>query len=239
MRKFIAIFAGVAVLIAATIAIANIKPTNYCQIFPASEENGYIADVVRGNKDALVLIYEYGDFQCSTCAYYHTFVNGAIEIAEGNLAVIYRNYLHGYHVNAKPAAAAALAAANQGFFDAYSDQLFNHQTDWQYASDPALTDYFNEYFEKASAGQGDLEKFTADRASENIAKKLAFDEKIGKNLRSIGGTPAFFYENQYIDFSNEKGGEITVKGQPLKWDHALSGDEFAQLLLDIVNIKFQ
>ena len=59
---------------------------------------------------------------------------------------------------------------------------------------------------------------------------------LGKRT-DIPGTPAFFVEGQYIDWSNQSGGSVTINGETISWDHNLSGTEFVKLLKDIVAAK--
>ena len=59
---------------------------------------------------------------------------------------------------------------------------------------------------------------------------------IGKRI-NLPGTPSFYIDDQRIDYGNEKGSSITINGKTITWDHTLSGEEFTNLLLDIVEAK--
>ena len=76
----------------------------------ASDDNGQIADHIKGDKNAPVLIFEYADYQCSACAGMNSRVNKLLEEYGGKLAIVYRNFLLNYHQNATAAASAAEAA---------------------------------------------------------------------------------------------------------------------------------
>ena len=240
------IIAGVAsivfVIIASVLVIdGNNKATNYdnydfYSIIAPDEHNGYIGDHIKGDKDAPIIVYEYADFQCPGCASMNSRVNSAVTQANGKLAVVYRNYLLSYHKNGTAAASAAEAAGLQGYWKEYADALFNNQAEWEYASASERTTLFNKYFTEVTDGKGDLEKFNQDIASENVSKKISFDMGIGKRI-DLPGTPAFYIDGQYLDLGNKNGGSVTVDGQVFSWDHALTGEEFVKLLLDIVNSK--
>ena len=239
----IAVIAVVAFLgIAAFLVIdGNSKATDYSSydftsIIAPDEHNGNIGDNVKGNPDAPVVIVEYADFQCPGCASLNPRVNAAIEKADGKLAIVYRNYILSYHQNGTAAASAAQAAGLQGYWKPYADLLFKNQADWEYASASERTVLFNQYFTEVTDGKGDLDKFNQDIASANVSQKISFDMGLGKRL-GIPGTPAFYVDDQFINWNNKEGGSIKINGQELTWDHALNGDEFVDLLLDIVDAK--
>ncbi len=202
----------------------------------ADEHTGNIADHVKGSKDAPVLIFEYADYQCEYCASINPRVNAAVEKANGKLGVVYRNYLLSYHQNGTAAASAALAAGLQGYWKEYSNKLFSEQESWYYATASTRTDIYKNLFEEVTEGKGDVEKFLADLSSPEISKRISFDMGIGKRLE-IPGTPTFYVDGQYIDWSNKEGSSVTVNGKKVTWDHNLTGSEFTDLLLEIVDAK--
>lgn len=247
-KGFSAVTAIVAVAIVAFIGVAtflvidgNNKATNFDEynfnsIIAADEHNGNIGDHVKGSASAPVTIFEYADFQCPGCASINPKVNQAIDDLKGQLAVVYRNHLLSYHQNGTAAASAAEAAGLQGYWKQYADLLFSNQSEWEYATGSERTSFFDKYFMDATGGKGDLDKFHQDITSTNVSKKISFDMGIGKRI-DIPGTPAFFVDGNYIDWSNEDGASVTVNGQEITWDHRLSGAEFIQLLKDIVTAK--
>lgn len=227
---------GLAVVALMVISIVNNQPIDHCYIREPNETTGQMEENIKGPKDAPIIVYEYADFQCEYCAMLNPYVVGAIKVAEGNLAVVYRSYVAPYHQYGQQSAAAANAAAAQGYFEDFANNLFAKQEEWAYGTEAKFNEYMEKYFKEVTDGKGDLDKFNADRVAENIATKINNETELAKRAK-INGTPAFYYKNQLIDFSNQNGGSIKVAGEKLSWDHALSGDEFAQVLLDIVNIS--
>ncbi|MBR0242496.1 thioredoxin domain-containing protein [Candidatus Saccharibacteria bacterium] len=239
----IGIIAVVAFLIIAGFLVidGNNKATNYndydfYSVIEPDEHNGYIGDNVKGDPQAPVLIFEYADFQCPGCASINPRVNSAIEKADGKLAIVYRNFILSYHQNGTAAASAAQAAGLQGYYKAYADKLFSEQAEWEYASASERTALFQKYFTEVSNGEGDLEKFNSDLASENVSKKISFDMGIAKRV-DIASTPAFYIDGQLIDWSNREGGSITINNQTITWETNLTGEQFEDLLIRIAKAK--
>lgn len=175
-------------------------------IIGANEDNGNIADHVKGNADAPVVIFEYADYQCSGCASANPRVNKLVAEYDGKLAVVYRDFLLSYHQNGTAAASAAEAAGLQGYWKEYADKLFANQSVWANASGDTRTEMFADLFESVTNGQGDREKFISDMGSAEVKKKIAFDTGISAKL-DIPGTPAFFLDGERIDFSGAKNEE--------------------------------
>ncbi len=231
----------VAILGIATYAVidGNNKATNYDNydfyaVIEPTADNGYIGDHVKGSADAPVLIFEYADYQCPGCASINPRVNKVVEQLKGKLAVVYRSFLLSYHQNGTAAASAAEAAGLQGYWKEYADKLFSEQSEWEYATASERTTYFNQYFEEVTDGKGDLEKFNSDIASEAVSKKIKFDMGVGTRVE-VSGTPAFYIDGQLINWG--EAGSITINGQTISWSSARSGDEFAELLKEIVAAK--
>ena len=238
MGKILAGILGVVAVVLVGIAVVkngNQSTDNYCRVLEASEENGYIADHVKGSADAPVVIVEYADFQCPGCASVNPLVNSAVEKLDGKVAVVYRNFLLSYHKNGTAAASAAEAAGLQGYWKPFADLLFANQSEWEYATPSERTMLFNEYFMKASDGNGDLDKFLSDISSENISKKINNDMSMAKAV-NLQGTPAFYIDGQVIDWSIA--GSVEVNGKTVSWDSGrLTADQFVQLFKDIADAK--
>lgn len=231
----------VALLGAATFAVvdANNKATDFSSydfntIIEANKDNGNIGDHVKGDPDAPVLVFEYADYQCPGCASINPKVNKAIEKADGKLAIVYRSYLLAYHQNGTAAASAAEAAGLQGYWKEYANKLFAEQAEWEGATGSERSALFEKYFDEVSNGKGDMDKFREDLGSDEVSKKISFDMGVGKRV-DIQATPAFYVDGQWINWS--EAGSVTVDGEVVEWDSARGGDEFVNLLLEIVEAK--
>lgn len=212
----------------------NFDDYNFDSIIAASDNNGNIGDHVKGNPDAPVLVFEYADYQCPGCASINPKVNKAIEESDGKLAVVYRSFLLSYHKNGTAAASAAEAAGLQGYWKAYADKLFAEQSEWQGASGSERSALFEKYFADVSKGKGDMDKFKKDVASEEVSKKISFDMGIGRRV-DVPSTPAFYVDGQHIAWS--EAGEIEINGEMITWDSGRTGDQFIELLKEIVEKK--
>ena len=214
----------------------DFKKYDFYSVIPANADNGNIGDHVKGSADAPVLIFEYADYQCPGCASINTKVNKAIEELDGKLGVVYRSFLLSYHKNGTAAASAAEAAGLQGYWKPYADKLFAEQSEWEYASASDRTALFDKYFTEVTNGKGDVDKFNADMASEQVSKKISFDMGIATRM-NIEATPAFYVDGQLIKWG--EAGSVTVDGKTITWDSARGGDDFVKLLKDIVEAKSQ
>lgn len=231
-----------AFLIITAIVLSNIlNSVNYSKydltsIIEPNADNGYIGDHVKGNPDAPIVIIEYGDYECPLCAESNPYINKAVEESDGKLAVVYRTYLLGYHLNSKPAAYAAEAAGLQGYWKPFADKLFSEQAEWEYGSKSELTVMFKKYFEEVSKGEGDLEKFEQDMNSESVSKKVSFDLGISRRV-DIPGTPALYFKGQYIDWTNKEGSEIKAGNETIYWDKSIVLEGLPGLLLKITGAE--
>lgn len=176
--------------------LSNLDPYT---IYSGSDLNGNISDHIKGNPNAKIILYEYADYQCPGCASVNPWINELIEGYEGKIGLVYRSYLLSYHANARAAAASAEAAGLQGYWKAYADLLFANQSEWEGATASTRGSYFNSYFETASKGEGDLEKFQSDLKSEAVSKKIDFDVALAKSV-NIEATPALYLDGEPIDW---------------------------------------
>lgn len=149
---------------------------------------------VQGNKDAMVTLVEYSDFQCPACAAYAPLVNNLHKDFPDTLKVVYRYFpLTTIHKNAMISAKAAEAANRQGKFWEMHDQLFEHQTDWAKTENP--TDAFQTY---AQAIGLDMDKFNADMTDVSLGDVVKADQQLGTDA-NIQGTPTFFLNGTKLD----------------------------------------
>jgi dsba oxidoreductase len=168
-----------------------------------NEYNGHIKDIVVGNKDAKVKIFEYADFQCSACATTFPYIHEVVREYGDKIAYIYRNYSLQYHNSSVAAATAALAANNQGYFEKFAEEMFKNQSEWYYSEGQTRDGQFEKYFKTASEEKGDLEKYRADLKSSNIKDKLAVDREFAVRL-NLSATPLIYVNKEKFDITTTK-----------------------------------
>ena len=196
--------AGLAIIavVVGIICLAIFKtesPINADTIRDASEETGFIGEKIIGNSDeAKLIIYEYADFGCSHCAEWNRKVNELMKKYEGKIALVFRVYNLGLFKNSSMAARAATAAQVQGYFKEYKDLLFANQAEWLYAEGAALNELLVDYFEGASGGAGDVEKFRKDMKGDAVKTRLEFEQGMGKRV-GLAGTPTFRIDGETIE----------------------------------------
>ena len=167
------------------------------KVIAASSQTGDIEEHVypSSNKNAKVVLIEYGDFQCPACSTMSPKVKALSEEYGEKITIIYRNFPLSIHPNALSAAAAAEAAGLQGKYWEMHDLLYEKQTEWGSANATERTEFYKKYAKEV--GVKDEEKFIEDMKSSNISKKIAFDKALGVDAK-ITGTPSFFLNGEEI-----------------------------------------
>jgi protein-disulfide isomerase len=141
----------------------------------------------RGPKNAPVTLVLFSDFQCPFCKRVEPTISQLEKEYAGKIRVVWKNMPLEFHNNAKPAAAAALAAGEQGKFWEMHDKLFENQT----ALDrPSLEKYAGEL-------GLDLARFKAAMDGEKIAGKINAEMKEAAAVE-VNGTPATFVNGRKI-----------------------------------------
>jgi protein-disulfide isomerase len=168
-------------------------------------------DHVRGNRNAKVVLIEYGDLQCPACGSYYPVIKSLEEKFKDDVAFVFRHFpLISIHPNAFSASRAAEAAGNQGKFWEMHDKLFETQNSWgQVATNQQSL--FEAY---ATDLDLNLEQFRTDYASSQVADRINRDIASAKEF-DARSTPTFVLNGKKIDNPN---------GQ----------EEFAKLLEDAI-----
>ena len=217
MRKITAIIIGL--LVAAIVFVAGqsyfnnqawtdgVKNLDEWSIIEGNEYNGNIGDIVLGNKDAKVRIIEYADFQCSACAITFPYIHDVVKEYGDQIAYIYRSYAIGYHQNATAAATSVLAAHNQGYFEEYAKLMFEKQDEWFYSEGEARDQQFEDYFNTATEGKGDVEKYKEDLKSTSIKDKLKLDRELANRVK-LSATPLIYINKEKFDVNSSKESEF-------------------------------
>jgi len=142
---------------------------------------------VKGSDNALVTMVEFSDFQCPFCSRAHATVQQLEQQYGDKLRVAMKMNPLPFHEHAKPAAIAALAAAEQGKYWEMHDKLFANQQ--------ALSDADIEGYAK-SIGLN-VDKWKADMQSPAIMQHIARDQAQASQLGATG-TPAFFINGKKL-----------------------------------------
>jgi protein-disulfide isomerase len=132
-----------------------------------------------GPEDALVTIVEYSDFQCPFCSRVNPTMKQIKETYPKDVRIVFRQLPLGFHDRARPAAKAALAAAQQGKFWEMHDALFANQK--------ALDDKSLETYASQIAGLN-LDQWKKDLADPKLETLVKEDETIAAKF-GAGGTP--------------------------------------------------
>jgi Na+/H+ antiporter NhaA len=138
-------------------------------------------DHVRGPRDALVTVVEYGDFECPFCGMAEPVVRELLADF-GDVSYVWRHLpLNDVHPHAQLAAEAAEAAAEQGAFWEMHDLLLSHQ-------DALRPIDLLGYAERLELDRG---RFAAALREHAGAARIAEDVD-GADVSGVAGTPTFF-----------------------------------------------
>jgi protein-disulfide isomerase len=139
-------------------------------------------DHVRGPRDALVTLVEYGDLECPYCGQAETVVRELLADFGDDLRYVWRHLpLNDVHPHAQQAAEATEAAAEQGAFWELHDLLLDQQAALRM---PDLTAHVKEL-------GLDVDRFAEDMRKGAGRGRIAEDVD-GADLSGVSGTPTFF-----------------------------------------------
>jgi protein-disulfide isomerase len=181
---------------------------------------GPIQDHVKGNKDAKVVIIEYGDFQCPACGAMYQPMKEIVKKYGDKVSLIFRNFpLTNIHPNALAASNAAEAAGLQGKFFEMHDILYENQDAWK---DVALDKREARFTDYAKMIGLDETKFKTDLKSKDVSDKIARDRSTGSNNFKVDSTPTFIINgekltgasNVDVDFVTKKITDAIAKEYP-------------------------
>ncbi|MYG80733.1 MAG: DsbA family protein, partial [Gemmatimonadetes bacterium] len=88
---------------------------------------------VYGNPDAPITIMEFGDYQCSGCAYFGLSVKPLVDmtyIEDGHAKLVFHDFPLSHFQHSFLAARAARCAGDQDRYFEYHDAVFRTQPDW-------------------------------------------------------------------------------------------------------------
>jgi protein-disulfide isomerase len=142
----------------------------------------------KGPENARVTLVEFSDFECPYCSHAVGQVDALMKVFPNDIRLVYKQFPLSMHPHARLAAAAALAANQQGKFWQMHDALFKNFRQLGRERILAL----------AKETGLDMDRFTADL---NSGK---FDAVVNNDLRDgeeagVQGTPAFFINGKHYN----------------------------------------
>lgn len=139
-------------------------------------------------------IVEFTEFQCPYCSRIAPTMKELMDKHPGEIKFIYKNFPLSFHANAKPAAAAAIAAQKQGKFWEYRYALASHSRE--------LGDSI--YVEVAKQIGLNIEQFKKDMVLDSaMMARIDKDFQLGVKV-GVQGTPNFYINGKRQDrFSPE------------------------------------
>lgn len=146
-------------------------------------------DMVKGDKEALVTIVEFSDFQCPYCSKFTNTLKEVMKDATDTRVVFKQMPLVSIHPNAMPAAQAALAAFNQDADKGWAlhDKLFENAR--------TLT---RENIEKYAGEVGlDVEKLKKDLDDKTYEQAVKDDMAYARKM-AVNSTPTFFVNGRML-----------------------------------------
>lgn len=172
----------------------NVGNTDATKIIESTDTA--IGDHVYGNKNAKVVLVEYGDFQCPACGGAFPALKQVKEQYKGDITFIFRNFpLTSIHPNALAAAAVAEAAGLQGKFWEMHDKLYENQESWSGAAPNQRDEFFTGYAKDLGL---DLDRYRSDLTSKKVTEKISRDQALGRKLK-VDSTPSLYIDSTLLD----------------------------------------
>ncbi|MCS6874692.1 MAG: DsbA family protein [Pyrinomonadaceae bacterium] len=167
--------------------------TNYAELY-AKAPLGATPEHFKGGRNASVVIEEFADFQCPTCALIHPTVQELHATYGDRIKIVFRNYPLPIHSRAFDAALAAEAAGFQGKFWDMQNLIFSNQKAWSTSADHRKD--FETYAQRLGL---DVEKFKADMSGIAARERVQKDIERGRALK-VNSTPTFFVNGKPLSY---------------------------------------
>ena len=186
MRKIIAIkFIIIFILIFTSTAVVLIVGGKGSDVSDKSPPPSYR---IKGDPNAKVIIVEYSDFACPSCAYMNDYLNNLIKYFANDFVLYFKHLpLTDIHPNSLKAAiwAECVGIEENKFFD-FADLLFKNRNEWANAND--YVSLFEKYTKEVGAN---LDRV---RSCYNSGKGVEFVEADIKKAEkmNLNSTPTFF-----------------------------------------------
>ena len=176
------------------------KPSSTPQAQPQPTQVLTLPAHARGNLQSTVIIEEFGDYQCPSCAAIAPILKQIEHDYEGQVRFQFSHFTIPSHSFGVLAARAAEAAGKQGKFWEMHDKLYEKQQEWgklesgsnkSVKTEPEVRAYFDQYAKEIGL---DVEQFKRDLDAPDTEKQITSDKRRGIAL-NVQGTPSLFMMN--------------------------------------------
>lgn len=150
---------------------------------------------VLGSPTASVVLEEFADFQCGSCAAAHPVIKEIQSTYGSKIKVIFRNFPLPMHDKAYDASVAAEAAGMQGKFWDMQNQLFTNQQIWSSPSANAKQ-LWSDYAQKIGVN---VPQWQSDMAGLAAKSRVDLDISRGKAI-GVGSTPSLYINGELVPF---------------------------------------
>ena len=158
----------------------------------------------KGPEGAPILIEEFSDFECPACKANAPIIAAALKDFPTQVRFVYKDFPLGQHTSARPAAAAALCAAQQDKFFEYHDKVFEDQRVWAGSVDS------DSFFVNLAVELGlDINSWEECRSSRTVRQAIQDDINEGTE-RGVDSTPTFFVNGNKVEAPTSVFGWITA-----------------------------
>ncbi len=156
------------------------------------------ADPTVGKSDAAVVVRVYEDFQCPACAAVQPVLKDVMEQYQDRVKFIFNDFPLPQHKNATVAAVAAECVFGQGVdqYLAYSEQLYDRQSEWELLSTVKAQEKLRGYADELTLDV-DMSNFDSCVADQATADKVKEDLEEGRAL-GVNSTPSFFVGDKKV-----------------------------------------
>jgi protein-disulfide isomerase len=183
-KKFIA---ASLIVVLPVVLVRMVKQTRWGEMRATPSERQ------KGDPQAKVVIVEFSDFQCPTCAIVQPAIHQYLDTYKGKVRFIYKYFpLVKPHPNAMPAAHAAECASEQKQFWPYHDKLFEKQAQWS-----KLANATTSFMAIGDELKLDMERFRACFDDPKRRWSIEADMKEARD-RQVRATPTFFLGDERL-----------------------------------------
>ncbi|MCK4691532.1 MAG: thioredoxin domain-containing protein, partial [Desulfuromonadales bacterium] len=170
-----------------------------------------------GPDDAPVTIVIFDDFECPYCAKVVPLLREVLAAYPDQIKLVYKNFPLGMHKNARIAAVAGLAAAQQGKFWQLHDLLF---ANYKKLSEQKITQLAEE------AGL-DMEKFARARNNPQLRQQINAELQEGRKI-GVRGTPTIFVNGRRLPQRSKTAFDQLIRAELARQNVSAKRGETAQ-----------